>query len=179
MTWLRRGSCCSAQWLSATSLKFLSQLQALAASGTGRIGSSSSHLPYASFILQPDLSLKSLLYWLVLTFLVAPSPQSCVHAFPGQVNTLIISNVVLSLVVDLFVETKESLGAAGSITEEMAQLQERYAALGSTMSVSRKAGTSDRVFSTMFRDRVKELTIAQTPTASGSRPTVFRSESSP
>lgn len=94
-----------------------------------------------------------------------------------QVNTLIISNVVLSLVVDLFVETKESLGAEGAVTEEMAQLQERYAALGSTMRVSRKAGTSDRVFSAMFRDRVQELNLAQTPTARHTPPTVFRSDS--
>lgn len=76
-------------------------------------------------------------------------------------------------------ETKDSLGATGSMTEEIARLQERYAALGSTMRVSRKAGTSDRVFSTMFRDRVKELSIAQMSTPSGTHPPLFHSASSP
>lgn len=76
------------------------------------------------------------------------------------VNTLIISNVVLSLVVDLFVDAKESLSEDGAEFAEMAELQSRYTAHGK-YRVTKKTVTADGVFAGMFRDRVKELAMAR------------------
>jgi hypothetical protein len=69
---------------------------------------------------------------------------------------LAVKSKVLSLVIDMFVDANDCLSGEGAVTEEMARLQGRYAALGSMLGVSRNAGTADRIFSNMFRDRVLE-----------------------
>lgn len=77
------------------------------------------------------------------------------------VNTLVISNVVLALVVDLFVDAKDRTSKEGEDAQELAILHERYAAseLGwAHVSITRRAATAHTVFSrTVFRDQIARV----------------------
>lgn len=77
------------------------------------------------------------------------------------VNTLVISNVVLSLILDLFVDAKDRTSAGGENEQELALLRQRYAEseLGwAHVSIYRRPATAHNVLSrTVFRDQIKSL----------------------
>lgn len=75
------------------------------------------------------------------------------------VNTLIVSNVVVALVVDLFVDAKESLSASGDDAQNLENLRSRYDK--TAVRVFRTPRAAQGVFASMFREQIRDAYEAE------------------